>query len=277
MGALHEGHLSLVREARRRTQFVAVSIFVNPIQFGPKEDLSRYPRDLEGDLAKCEREGVDVVFAPSVGTMYPEGAQTRVTVSELTRYLCGPHRPGHFEGVTTVVAKLFHLTGRSVAVFGRKDFQQWRVIERMVQDLDFPVEVVGMPTVRETDGLAMSSRNAFLGPERPRALGILTGLRAALGAFAAGERRAGALRRLARDPIERSFDSVDYVEVADPETLVPCADDQQTAERALVAAAARLAGTRLIDNVVLGEPIAYTPHALAQAVGGTIRGAGGPG
>ncbi len=252
MGALHEGHLALMREAKRHASFVVCSIFVNPTQFGPNEDLARYPRDLEGDVRKLE--GVDVVFAPEPNTMYVPGERTRVRVDELTAHLCGPHRPGHFEGVTTVVAKLFSIVGPSVAVFGKKDFQQLAVIRRMTKDLFFPVEVVGYPIVREADGLAMSSRNAYLSAdERKRALGLSRGLTAAVRAFEKGERRAGVLRKLALESIEPNATSIDYVSVADADAMTPLPDEQITPERVLLAVACRVGGTRLIDNVVLGE------------------------
>ncbi len=252
MGALHAGHLALVKEARRRASFVVCSIFVNPTQFGPNEDLARYPRDLEGDVRKLE--GVDVVFAPEPEAMYVAGERTRVRVDDLTTHLCGADRPGHFEGVTTVVAKLFSLVGRSVAVFGKKDFQQLAVIRRMALDLFFPVEVVGHPIVREPDGLAMSSRNAYLSPEeRQRALGLSRGLAAAARAFEQGERRAGALRKLALGAVEPIATSVDYVTVADPDAIQPFPDDVATPDRVLLAVACRVGATRLIDNIVLGE------------------------
>jgi pantoate--beta-alanine ligase len=259
MGALHEGHLALVRDAKRRTSFVVCSIFVNPTQFGPNEDFARYPRDLEGDVRKLE--GIDVVFAPEADAMYPAGERTRVRVDDLTTHLCGAHRPGHFEGVTTVVAKLFALVGPCVAVFGKKDYQQLAVIRRMVKDLFFPVEVVGHPIVREPDGLAMSSRNVYLSAEeRARALALSRGLRAAARAFEEGERRAGELRRLALREIEPAASSVDYVTVADPEAIVPLPDESAVPERVLLAVACRVGQTRLIDNVVLGEDPA--PAAL---------------
>jgi len=252
MGALHEGHLALAREARKRASFVVVSIFVNPTQFGPNEDLARYPRDLDGDVRKLE--GVDVVFAPEPGAMYPAGERTRVRVDDLTAHLCGPHRPGHFEGVTTIVAKLFAIVGPSVAVFGKKDFQQLAVIRRMATDLFMPVEVVGYPIVREADGLAMSSRNAYLSvDERRRALGLSRGLSAAVRAFANGERSAGVLRKVALEAIEPIATSIDYVSVADADTMAPFPDEARTPDRALLAVACRVGGTRLIDNVVLGE------------------------
>jgi pantoate--beta-alanine ligase len=255
MGALHEGHLSLVREARKHADFVAVSIFVNPTQFGPNEDFARYPRDLEADRSKLAGAGADLVFAPDARDMYLPGERTRVRVNELTDALCGPFRPGHFEGVTTVVAKLFSLTGPCAAVFGKKDYQQFLVLSRMVRDLFFPVTMIGFPIVREADGLAMSSRNAYLTPaERERALGLSRGLTAAWRAFVAGERDAAALHALAHREVERVADSVDYVDVLDPETLSPFS--APIADRALLAIACHVGRTRLIDNVVLGgDPV----------------------
>lgn len=253
MGALHDGHLALAREARRRgAGAVAVTIFVNPLQFAPGEDFARYPRTLEADVARCREAGVELVWAPAGDAMYPPGFQTEVSVGDLTRRLEGAHRPGHFAGVTTVVTKLFQVAGPSIACFGRKDYQQWKVIERMARDLDMPIEVVSMPTVREQGGLAMSSRNRYLSaPERDRALGIARGLRAAHAAFESGERDAAVLGAIARAEIDRCFDAIDYVDVADPESLEPIAG--RAGDRALVAVAARIGATRLIDNTVLGE------------------------
>jgi pantoate--beta-alanine ligase len=256
MGALHEGHLGLVRDAKKRAEFVVCSIFVNPTQFGPNEDFARYPRELEGDVRKLEQAGCDLVFAPEASAMYPKGEQTRVRVAALTDHLCGPHRPGHFEGVTTVVAKLFAIVGPCVAVFGQKDYQQLAVIRRMTTDLFLPVEVAGFPIVREADGLAMSSRNAYLSAEeRAKALALSRGLEAARAAWAKGERDVCTLRTLALAPVEAVASSIDYVTVADPDTLQPLADDARVAEngRALVAIAARVGKTRLIDNTVLGD------------------------
>lgn len=254
MGALHEGHLALAREAKKRADFVVVSIFVNPTQFGPNEDLARYPRDLDGDTKKLAAVGVDLVFAPTEGAMYVEGERTRVRVDGLTAHLCGPHRPGHFEGVTTIVSKLFSIIGPSVSVFGKKDYQQLAVLRRMTRDLFFPIEVVGHPIIRESDGLAMSSRNAYLSAdERARALSLSRGLSKAAAAFAAGERSAGALRALAHDEIAPHATSIDYVEVADADALEPFANEARTGDRALLAVACRIGTTRLIDNVVLGE------------------------
>ena len=252
MGALHTGHLALVDEARRRgATRVVVTIFVNPLQFGPSEDYSRYPRTLPADAAACEGRGVDLVFAPDREAMYPQGFASQVRVAGLTEVLEGVHRPGHFDGVTTVVAKLFALVGSAVAIFGRKDYQQWCVLRRMVRDLDLPIEMHGMPTVREPDGLALSSRNRYLSSvDRARALAISEGLRAACAAFEAGERDARVIEAVARAPIERSFDAIDYVSVADADSLAPLA---RIADRAVLAVAARLGATRLIDNVVVGE------------------------
>ncbi len=250
MGALHEGHLALVREAARRADVVVVSIFVNPLQFGPDEDLARYPRDLESDVRLLQPLGVDAVFAPSVEAMYPPGAATRVRVEGLTETLCGPHRPGHFEGVTTVCARLFGIIGACTAVFGRKDYQQWRVIARMVRDLAMPVDVVGHPIVRDPDGLAMSSRNAYLSPhERERALAIPRGLSAAWDVYAAGERRPGELEAGLRRTLKGEVDSIEYVTAADPRELGRPTGDGPV----LLAVAVRVGKTRLLDNAVLGE------------------------
>jgi pantoate--beta-alanine ligase len=253
MGALHEGHLALVREARARAPFVAVSIFVNPTQFGPNEDFGRYPRDLDGDVRKLAGEGVSLVFAPEAGAMYPQGEQTRVRVGALAEPLCGRFRPGHFEGVATVVAKLFAIVGPCVAVFGKKDYQQLTILRRMAKDLFFPVEIVGHAIVREADGLAMSSRNAYLSAEeRARALAISRGLAAAVRAFEGGEQSARALEAIAREPVQAAATSIDYVEARDADSLAPFADGARV-ERALLAVACRIGATRLIDNVVLGE------------------------
>ncbi len=262
MGALHEGHLALVREARKHAQLVCVSIFVNEAQFGPNEDFSRYPRDLAGDAEKLRGASADLLFAPAAAAMYEEGEATRVRVSRLTEVLCGPFRPGHFEGVTTVVAKLLGLAGSSVAVFGRKDYQQLAVIRRMVKDLYMPVEIVGHPIIREESGLALSSRNAYLSAdERARALSLSRGLRKASAAFASGERSATALRGLVHAEVVANADSIDYVDVADPDTLSVFSADvasgapPSVGARALVAIACRVGKTRLIDNTVLGEDV----------------------
>ena len=251
MGALHDGHLALVHEARQRADFVVVSIFVNPTQFGAGEDFERYPRDLAGDAQKLEQARADVIFAPRASDIYPEGDQTRVRVLGLADPLEGVHRPGHLEGVATVVSKLFVVVGSCVAVFGRKDYQQWLVVRRLATDLLLPVHVIGHPIVREPDGLAMSSRNRYLSAdERLRALAIVRGLEAALREFGRGERRARDLERAARGPIEAVASSIDYVEVREAEDLSPLS---AVGDRAVLAVACRIGSTRLIDNVVLGD------------------------
>jgi len=254
MGALHRGHLALVAEARRRVRHVALSIFVNPTQFGPNEDFQKYPRPLERDLELCREAGVSLVLAPDASEMYPAGEKTRVHVSGLTDALCGPFRPGHFDGVATIVTKLFAATGPAVAVFGRKDYQQLQVVKRLARDLLLPIEVVGLPTVREPDGLALSSRNVYLAPaERERALAISRGLARALALHAAGERNAGTLRRAVEELVVPAATRVDYVSVADADDLRVFADSEAVGERAVVAVAAFVGGTRLIDNAVFGE------------------------
>jgi pantoate--beta-alanine ligase len=250
MGYLHEGHLSLVRAARRENTHAVVSIFVNPAQFAPNEDLARYPRDEERDLALLEREGVDGVFAPGVGEMYAQGFNTYVTVEGLTGRLEGASRPTHFRGVTTVVLKLFNIVQPDRAYFGQKDVQQLAVIRRMTRDLDLPVRIVGMPIVREPDGLAMSSRNAYLTPEQRTAATVLRrALTAAEGLFEDGVRDAAQIRRRVEGVIaEEPLAEVDYVSVADAETL----EELQAFDApALVSLAVRFGQTRLIDNVVL--------------------------
>lgn len=254
MGALHAGHVALVGDARSRADDVAVTIFVNPTQFGPKEDFSKYPRTLDADLEKCEAAGAALVFAPEVGEMYPAGEKTRVRVEGLTEHLCGSSRPGHFEGVTTIVTKLFAVAGPCTAVFGRKDYQQLKVIQRMTRDLLLPVEVVGHPTIREPDGLALSSRNAYLSAQdRQHALVLSRSLAGAVRRFHAGERSARALRAPVAAAIAAEGLSPDYVTLADSEELSPIADDATVGERALLALAVRVGAARLIDNVVLGE------------------------
>jgi pantoate--beta-alanine ligase len=264
MGALHVGHTSLVEMARRHASDVAVTIFVNPTQFGPNEDFTRYPRDLEGDTEKCRAAGASLVFAPPSSEIYPEGERTRVRVDGLGDHLCGPLRPGHFEGVATVVAKLFSATGPCTAVFGRKDYQQLKVIERMARDLLLPVRVVAHATVRDADGLALSSRNAYLSAEeRSAAREIPGGLTEAVRAFAAGERRVAALVEPIVGRLERAGMRVEYVTIAHPESLVPLDGAARLEGPALCALAARLGATRLIDNVVLGEDPAPIPGGLA--------------
>jgi pantoate--beta-alanine ligase len=257
MGALHEGHLRLAREARGRVGprgLVVVTVFVNPTQFGPLEDLARYPRDLDGDVARCAQASVDVVFAPEVSTMYPPGDQTRVRVGALAEPLCGTFRPGHFEGVATVVTRLFALAMPCVAFFGRKDYQQWRVIDRLARDLLFPVEVVGVRTVRDADGLALSSRNRYLSPEdRARAVAVPRALAGAVRAYAAGERRGSALLGGVRAALEDLTPRVDYLELRDADTLEALPERLPEGCRAVLAVALHHGGARLLDNVVLGE------------------------
>lgn len=251
MGFLHEGHLSLVRRAKAECNAVGVSVFVNPTQFGPQEDLAAYPRDLDRDLQLLEAEGVDLVWTPTAEGMYPPGFQTWVEVETLTKPLEGARRRGHFRGVTTVVAKLFNAVQPDRAYFGQKDAQQAVVVRRMVRDLNIPLEVVVCPTVREKDGLAMSSRNAYLNPDERRAATVLyRALRAAAEAFDGGQREAEDLRArmsqlLAGEPLA----DPQYVSVADPETLEELSG---RVDRALLSMAIYVGKTRLIDNVVVG-------------------------
>jgi pantoate--beta-alanine ligase len=267
MGYLHDGHLSLVHEARRRSDAVVASIFVNPLQFAANEDLSRYPRDIERDTALLAEAGTDVLFLPEARHMYPEGFQTTVTVANVTQGLCGASRPTHFAGVTTVVAKLFHIVKPHVAVFGQKDFQQLVAIRRMVADLCMGIDIVGAPIVREADGLAMSSRNAYLSPAERRAGFCLSrALAAAEAAYESGERKGAALLATARgviaaEPLAR----LDYANVVDPESL----QDVEDAEGpVLMALAAFFGKTRLIDNRVLGVEAAssHEPRATSNEV-----------
>jgi pantoate--beta-alanine ligase len=252
MGYLHEGHLRLVDEARRRADAVVMSVYVNPLQFGPNEDLARYPRDLARDRTLARARGVDALFAPADAVMYPPGSEIRVIPGPTADRWEGAARPGHFAGVLTVVAKLFHLVEPDVALFGRKDIQQAVLVRQMVRDLDWPLEVVVVPTVREPDGLALSSRNAYLEPaERRQAVALSAALGAAHQAFVAGERQAAALDGLVRRRIEAEPAlSLEYLAIVEPRTLTPVeAVDAST----VLALAARLGRTRLIDNIILGE------------------------
>ena len=250
MGYFHEGHRSLMRAARAAHDAVVVSLFVNPTQFGPTEDLDAYPRDLAADRAIATAEGVDVLFMPAVAEMYPTGAQTTVHVDGLTRGLCGASRPGHFDGVTTIVAKLFSIVGPCTAYFGRKDAQQLAVVRRMTADLDLPVAVVGCPLVREPDGVAMSSRNAYLSSDdRRRATVLVRALRAAAEAVLSGERDALVVSDvldavLATEPAVR----VDYAEIVDAATMQPV---ERIETDTLIALAAYVGSTRLIDNIAI--------------------------
>ena len=250
MGFLHEGHLSLVRDAKARADRVVVSIFVNPKQFGPQEDFVSYPRDFDRDRKLLDEENVDILFHPKAEEIYPDGYETHVDVGKLSAFLCGVSRPGHFRGVATVVAKLFNIVRPDIAIFGCKDYQQLQIIRRMVRDLNFDTEIVGHPTVREPDGLAMSSRNAYLSSaERSAALCLSRSLRKAQELVENGERSAATLletvgREIAREPLAR----LDYVSFSDPETLVGI---EKLNDSALLALAVRIGHTRLIDNVIL--------------------------
>ncbi|MBA7699240.1 Pantothenate synthetase [subsurface metagenome] len=251
MGYLHEGHLALVRHARTETLTVIASIFVNPTQFGPQEDFATYPRDPERDLALLEKENVGVVFMPSAQEMYPEGFSSSVAVEGITERLEGKPRPGHFRGVTTVVAKLFNIVQPDRAYFGQKDAQQLAVIRKMVSDLDMNLEIVAVPTVREPDGLAMSSRNAYLTPEERKAAPVLwKALCLARGHWENGEKDVTRLRQEMTTLIEREpFAQIEYVSIADPDTLEEL---EKVDSQALVSLAVRIGGTRLIDNTMLG-------------------------
>jgi len=254
MGALHEGHLTLVREAQANPASVAVSIFVNPTQFGPSEDLAAYPRQLAEDARLLEAEGVDLLWAPSVEEMYPDGFATTISVSGVSEGLCGASRPGHFDGVATVVAKLFNQVRPDLALFGEKDWQQLAVIRRMARDLDLSQPaasaVHGVPTVREADGLALSSRNRYLSPEdRRRAAALPRAMREAVARIEAGEPVSAALVALKQALVGGGFASVDYAELADAESLAPLTTLGPRPARLLVAA--RIGGTRLIDNLAV--------------------------
>ena len=250
MGALHEGHLSLVRAAKASCDAIAASIFVNPTQFGPTEDLAKYPRSFERDRDLLVKEGADLLFAPSVEEMYPSGAETWVTVERLSDKLDGRSRPGHFRGVSTVVAKLFHIVEPDAAYFGQKDAAQVAIIRRMVRDLAFPLEIVACPVVREADGLAMSSRNAYLDPqERQQAQALHRSLERVKKSWQAGERDAARLVAIGREELGREKSvRLDYFEIVDPNTLDPLKDADRGA---LLAVAAFVGATRLIDNILL--------------------------
>lgn len=259
MGALHEGHLSLIRASRRHADVTVVSIFVNPTQFGPNEDFDAYPRDLDRDTALLVAEGVHVLFTPTVGVMYPPGADTRVDPGPLGTVLCGAARPGHFTGVATVVTKLFDIVSPDIAFFGEKDYQQLKVVQKVARDLDMRVKVAGCPIVREPDGLAMSSRNRYLTPEqRSHATVLYRALSSARDAACAGDTDADALMRGMRQTIERQEDvELEYAVVVDAETLAPVTVVHRPA-RALVAV--RVGNARLIDNVAIPLPGTCDQH-----------------
>lgn len=251
MGALHEGHLSLIRLAKGKTDFVVVSIFVNPTQFGPREDLAKYPRDLEGDAEKCRRAGADLVFCPNIREVYPKGFSTYVNVEGISQGLCGASRPGHFRGVATVVCKLFNMVRPDAAVFGQKDAQQAAVIKRMAKDLDIPVNIVLGPIVREPDGLAMSSRNAYLTPEeRQQAASLHRSLRLARKLVNNGMRKTGEVRGEMAKLLRREapLGKIDYIEIVNISTLKPV---KNISGKALAALAVKFPSARLIDNIVL--------------------------
>lgn len=250
MGALHDGHLTLLHRARKKADMVILTIFVNPTQFGPKEDFKKYPRDQWGDLAKAKSVGVDIVFMPEVDQIYPAGYQTYVEVTEATAQLCGKSRPAHFKGVTTVVLKLFHLTQPNFAFFGLKDYQQYRVIKIMVEDLNLPIEVIGVPTIREVDGLAMNSRNQYLDPQqRKSALCLYRGLHKVKEEIKKGNISIQSLLQLLKKEIELEVDCVDYITCMDADTIQPLKTYKP--KKTLFALAVFVGKTRLIDNMVV--------------------------
>jgi len=252
MGYLHQGHASLMKEGRKHSDFLITSVFINPTQFGIGEDLDKYPKDLERDLAIAAEAGADVLFAPSIAEMYPSGYQTYVNVELITLPLCGGRRPGHFRGVTTVVAKLFGITQPHIAFFGKKDYQQLAVIRRMTADLNIPVEIVGLPIVREPDGLAMSSRNAYLSnQERADALCLKGAIDAVKKSFRGGNTSSMDLKAIASQTISTALTaSVDYIEFCDRNTLEAVAHVDNTT---LLALAIKIGKTRLIDNSIMGD------------------------
>lgn len=251
MGFLHEGHLKLIHEARKKADVVVVSIFVNPLQFGPKEDLAKYPRDEKGDLLKCKQAGASFVFFPKVKDLYPKNFQTYVEVTELQKELCGKTRPGHFKGVSTVVLKLFNLVQPDVAVFGLKDFQQFALLCQMVKDLNMPIQMVGVPTVREKDGLAMSSRNKYLSEDgRKEALSLSQSLKKIKDKIKSGVTDIQKLQKTISDEILKNPSAkIDYISFTDSETLEPLTAYKP--KKTLVALAVFIGTTRLIDNRVV--------------------------
>jgi pantoate--beta-alanine ligase len=254
MGYFHEGHLDLMREARKMADCLVVSIYVNPTQFGPKEDLSRYPRDFDRDCKMAQSVNVDVIFNPPNEEMYPGNYQTYVNVDKVTQNLCGLSRPGHFRGVTTVCCKLFNIVKPHVAVFGKKDYQQFVTIKRMVADLNLDLEIIGMPTVRETDGLAMSSRNVYLNEnERVSALSLVNSLQLAQRLYAGGERKSSLILREVTELIKSApYTEIDYAKICDANTLI---DIDEIDAEAVIALAVRVGTTRLIDNHVFGDKL----------------------
>jgi pantoate--beta-alanine ligase len=254
MGFFHEGHLSLMKEARKVADTVVVSVYVNPTQFGPKEDFSKYPRDFDRDSKMAESVNVDCIFYPSDREMYPAHYQTYVNVEKVTRNLCGLSRPGHFRGVTTVCNKLFNIVRPHFAIFGKKDFQQFIAIKRMVDDLNMDLEIIGYPTVREKDGLAMSSRNKYLsGKERQSALSLFKAMKLAQKMFAMGEKKTASIIIEAQKLITKApFTAIDYIKICDAKTLK---DIARVTDKAVMALAVKVGNTRLIDNHVFGEKL----------------------
>lgn len=252
MGFFHEGHLELMRVGKVHADYLVVSIFVNPMQFGPSEDYAEYPRDMDSDLEKAERVGTDIVFCPTAKRMYPDGFQTKIGAEKLSGRLCGISRPGHFDGVLTVVAKLFHITKPHLAIFGQKDYQQLTIISRMVKDLNMDIRIVGVPVVREPDGIAMSSRNSYLSPdERKSALCLKQSLDLAGEMYAQGERRVPEMRAaLERIILDQPFTGIDYVSFCHPTTL----EEVEVIDGETVLALAVMVGkTRLIDNCIIAK------------------------
>lgn len=252
MGYLHEGHLALMREGQKRGDALVISIFVNSTQFGPGEDYERYPRDMQRDLKLAEDVGVDIVFTPSAHEMYPDGFQTYVEVERVTQNLCGISRPNHFRGVTTVVAKLFNIVKPHVALFGQKDYQQLVAIQHMVEDLNMDIEVIGIPTVRERDGLALSSRNSYLGPKkRKEAAKLYRALRTGEDLFLHGETNTAVILTTVRGVIEEAKSTtIDYIKICDAHTLE---DIEAIKGEAIIAVAVQIDKTRLIDNLIIKE------------------------
>ncbi len=253
MGYLHEGHLALVKKAREISDVVVVSIFVNPMQFGPAEDLSRYPRDFDRDATLLEAEKTDIIFFPEAADVYPEGYSTIIEVKGLEDYLCGKTRIGHFVGVATVVNKLFNIVKPHFAVFGQKDYQQLKIIEKMVKDLNMDIKIVPLHTVREEGGLAMSSRNTYLSPvEREKALLIYTSMQEAIKIFKTGERKASIIKDTVKDVLSRKEGiSIEYISISHTDTLNELEEIEES--KALLAVACRVGATRLIDNTILTE------------------------
>ena len=254
MGYFHEGHLSLMKEAKKMADCVVVSIYVNPAQFGPKEDFSKYPRDLERDLKMAESVNVDIIFYPPDDEIYPADYQTYVDVEKVTQNLCGMSRPGHFRGVTTICLKLFNIVKPHIAIFGKKDFQQFISIKRMVYDLNLDLQIIGLSTVREADGLAMSSRNKYLqNNERSSALTLVASLKLAQKLYSAGERKASVIINEVKRLIKKAdYTDIDYVKICEINTLN---DVKEIKNRSVIALAVKVGKTRLIDNHVLGEKL----------------------